>query len=216
MALIQPTVNQDGSLLLEAPNMIPLTVSPIAENRQRLSLKVWADESAGFDQGDEAAAWLTAFLGVSCRLMCNDREFTRLTKLTKPNGESARVAFADGYPLLVISQESLTDLNDRLENQVLMSRFRPSIVLSGLGPYGEDRCSQLSSPEIVLHAAKPCPRCVLITIDQESGATSAPEPLRTLSNYRHNGEKVLFGYYFLPDSPGDLRVGNTLRANLRA
>ncbi len=210
MALIRPRIAADGSLSLSAPGMTPLTISPSEENKRQISFNVWADASTGFDQGDRAAAWLSDFLGQTCRLVRNDKEFTRPTKLTKPNGEPGRVAFADGYPLLIVSEESLEDLNQRLDTPMPMDRFRPSVVLKGLGPYGEDRCKQLSSAEINLYPAKPCPRCVLVTVDQTNGQMRGPEPLKTISQYRRLAEKAIFGYYFIPSNPGMLRVGSTL------
>lgn len=210
MSLIQPSVAADGSLSLSAPAMTPLTISSNEENKTQISFNVWADASAGFDQGDRAAAWLSKFLGLSCRLVRNDREFTRSTKLTKPDGKPGKVAFADCYPILIVSEESLEDLNQRLDEPLPMDRFRPSVVLKGLGPYGEDQCKQLSSAEIDLFPAKPCGRCVLVTIDQSYGQTRGPEPLKTLNQYRRLAEKAIFGHYFIPGSSGMLRVGSEL------
>ena len=46
-----------------------------------------------------------------------------------PRGGRDRVGFADGFPLLIISQASLDMLNERLPRPVGIERFRPNIVV---------------------------------------------------------------------------------------
>jgi len=212
MALIRPSVGADGTLTLQAPDRPPLVVPTNASAEQTVHIKVWQDACSGLDQGGAAAEWLSDFLEAPLRLLRNDPKSVRQTKETLPDGTRARIAFSDCCPLLVISEESLADLNKRLSEPLPMNRFRPSLVISGLGRFGEDRSKTLRAAEMTLHAAKPCARCLLTTIDQEQGLLKGPEPLRTLSKYRRQGEKVLFGHYFLPDRTGCLRVGELLHA----
>jgi uncharacterized protein YcbX len=162
----------------------------------------------GVDQGDDAAGWFSDALGLSCRLV----RFTG-TRSTMLGGGT--LAFADGYPVSVLSAESLDDLNRRMDVRLPMNRFRPNIVLRGLGPYGEDAVTRLhgaAESELV----KPCGRCVIVNTDQET-ARRAPAPLRTLAGYRtarfNGAREIMFGRLGVPRSPGVLRVGDRLTAS---
>lgn len=209
MSMIVPAVDSAGTLSLSAPGRAPLVVRTCRDKESHASLDVWGDKSAGFDQGKEAAAWLSDYLESPCRLFAYDPDFVRETKRSKPDGSKSRVAFADMCPLLIISDESLAELNKRMAEPLPMNRFRPSIVISGLGDFAEDRYKQLTLGPIQLHAAKPCARCVLTTIDQESGIPRGPEPLRTLNTFRRVEDHVMFGHYYLPDKAGLLTVGDS-------
>ncbi|HEY9015982.1 MAG TPA: MOSC domain-containing protein, partial [Gemmatimonadales bacterium] len=120
----------------------------------------------------------------------------------------ATVSFADAFPFLVISKESLADLNGRLAQPLPMNRFRPNLVIAGAGyPYAEDRWKQMRIGEITFSLVKPCSRCVITTTDQ-STAERGKEPLRTLSRYRKVDGKAMFGQNAVHDRPGQLRVGD--------
>lgn len=219
MALIEPKVGDDGTLTLHAPHMIPLPVETVSNAKHRRNIEVWGNACAGFDQGDEAAQWLSDYLQISCRLLRNDKSVVRLSKAPNNADFMPRVAFADSMPYLVISEESLEDLNARLAKPVAMNRFRPSIVIRGLGAYAEDSVDQLQVGGVTLTRTKPCARCVIVTIEQSTAELDGPEPLRTLSEYRRSGEKVNFGYYFAgksngPQEPNEsfwLNVGDEVR-----
>ncbi|MFS2116848.1 MOSC domain-containing protein, partial [Herbaspirillum frisingense] len=109
----------------------------------------------------------------------------------------ATTQFSDGYPLLVIGQASLDDLNARLAAKgapsLPMDRFRPNLVISGLEPYEEDFIDTLRFGEgeqaVQLKLVKPCARCPIPGIDQHTGLRDAQwpdEPLDTLAAYRAN------------------------------
>lgn len=216
MTLIQPQVDDEGTLTLTAPHMLPLRVPTLSGPKHARNIEVWGNDCAGFDQGDESARWLSDYLQISCRLLRNDKGVVRRSKV--PNNEQLRprVAFADSMPYLVISEESLEDLNSRLSEPVSMSRFRPTIVIKGLGPFAEDGAEKLVVGGISLTRTKPCARCVIVTIEQSTGELKGPEPLRTLSEYRRSAEKVNFGCYFTGDdsiATGEtcLTVGDEVR-----
>jgi hypothetical protein len=117
------------------------------------------------------------------------------------------VSFADGFPFLLATEASLAELNGRLDSPVPMDRFRPNLVVRGGTPYAEDGWHHLRIGSIAFEACKPCSRCVMITIDQATAAPS-PEPLRTLSTYRKQGKKVLFGQNLLAHGRGTVRLGD--------
>ncbi len=93
-----------------------------------------------------------------------------------------------------------------------MSRFRPSLVIRGLGAYVEESVTSIETSEVSLLSIKPCVRCAVVSVDQESGIISGAEPLRTLSRLRKMENKVVFGQYFTARHPGRLQVGSALLA----
>jgi uncharacterized protein YcbX len=200
MALLRPSY--DGELLsVEAPDRAAL-IHKAVDNGPVREVHVHRKPCQGIDQGDEAAAWFSALLGLECRLM----RFTGHRQTGRGGGE---VAFADGYPVLLISEESLADLNRRLDEKLPMNRFRPNLVVAGLGPYGEDAVRLLRVGETVIELVKPCARCVLTTVDQQT-AVKGHEPLKTLATYRNIGGGILFGQNGIPRTPGTLRVGDPI------
>jgi len=119
------------------------------------------------------------------------------------------VSFADAFPLLLIAQSSLDELNSRLATPVPMRRFRPNLVVEGCEPFAEDTWKEIRIGNVPLHVVKPCARCVVTTVDTRTGE-KGEEPLRTLATFRSVGNKVMFGQNLLHAANGTLRVGDTL------
>lgn len=189
MALIVPTLKHT-ELVLRAPGMLALHLALDAvEAPTRVT--VWKDEVAAYDMGDLAAQWFSDFLGQTCRLARFDPEHKRLSNKKWTGDIDAENAFSDGYPVLVTSDASLADLNERLAKRgaasVEMNRFRPNIVLSGLDAFGEDHLDEIrfDTPEgeVVLKLVKPCSRCTIPSVDPATGV-QGHEPGDTLATYR--------------------------------
>ena len=121
-----------------------------------------------------------------------------------------QVSFADGFPFLIISQASLDDLNSRLDSPVEMNRFRPNIVVSGSKPFEEDTWKEIQIGECRFQIVKPCARCEITTINQQT-AERGKEPLRTLATYRRDGNKVLFGQNMVALNTGKISVGDAVK-----
>ncbi|TDD89948.1 MOSC domain-containing protein [Actinomadura rubrisoli] len=198
MARIRPSY--DGEVLTaRAPGVPPLVHRPTGDG-EVLDVTVHRDDCQGVDQGDTAAAWFSALLGTDCRLV----RFTGRRETSRGDGE---VMFADAYPLLVISAESLADLNGRLDEPLPMNRFRPTLVVEGLGAYGEDSVRLMRIGETVIELVRSCGRCVVTTTDQETGERGR-EPLRTLASYRTIDHGIRFGQNGVPRTPGKLTLGD--------
>jgi len=108
----------------------------------------------------------------------------------------------------------LDDLNSRLQTPVPMNRFRPNIVVEGGKAFDEDCWQHFTIGDAAFAGVKPCARCVLTTVNQETGEQGV-EPLATLSKYRKTGNKVLFGQNVLPLTLGQLiRIGDSVKVTL--
>jgi len=204
MALIQARVGADGRLQLQAPGMRGIEVA-LTHARARMAVRVWDDRLLA-DPVDEAAdRWLGEVLGLSCRLVYLPEDVRR--PVDPDYAQPAdQVGFADGFPFLLISQASLDDLNARLERPVSMLRFRPNLVVTGCEAFAEDGWRRIRIGDLSFRVAKPCSRCVIPTIDIETGEKGR-EPLQTLQGYRRRGHRVYFGQNLIHDGPGTLRVG---------
>ena len=217
MALIQPELTDDG-LTLSAPGMAPCYVV-----RRRagdgLAVTIWRDTVAAVDQGEDIAGWLSAYLGRPARLarMADDAVRRVDSGYARPEDQTG---FADGYPALLIAEESLAELNRRLtargEAPLPMNRFRPNIVVRGAGvPHDEDNWQDVRIGAMTFHGVKLCARCAITTTDQETAETGK-EPLRTFATYRKYDRGVMFGQNLTFDAPGTIAVGDTVTVVHRA
>ena len=214
MALIETAITSD-SLRLSAPGQSDALELSLAERDQpRCRVCVWRDDCAALDEGSAASDWLSTFLAKAVRLVRFDPAHQRLSERHWTHGVDAENHFSDGYPLLVIGEESLEDLNSRLDLAMPMDRFRPNIVLRGLGPQGEDDAHGLRGDGFEIRLVKPCVRCSVTTIEQTTAAMGK-EPLRTLATYRRDATLggVTFGMNGIVTAHADtpLTVGMRLR-----
>jgi uncharacterized protein len=193
LALLKPQVTP-GALLLAAPQLRQISIA-LSRQGPRRAVSVWQDRCEAFDEGDEAAAWLSAFLGLACRLVRFDPAQRRLSERAWTGEFEAENRFSDGFPILALNAASLTDLNSRLAARLPMNRFRPNIVLEGLSPYDEDRIDELCGAGVRLKLVKACTRCRITATNQDSGEVEGDEPLRTLRAYRYDARLhgVCFG-----------------------
>lgn len=202
MCLIKAEVFDSG-LVVTVPNSDTMQV-PITTRTNR-QVEVWGDVCQSYDCGDEAANYLSEFLQTKCRLVYfPDNEKRQIDLNYAKKGELT--GFSDGFPLLMISQASLDDLNSRLDVPVSMTRFRPNIVLSGVDAFAEDSWGNIQVGGINLRVVKPCSRCSIPSVDPLTGLRSA-EPVKTLRQYRMRDSKVFFGQNVIADSIGTLEVG---------
>lgn len=191
MALIVPRIKAD-TLELRAPGMLRLEVPldlPGPAHERRLRVKVWNDTVEAYDCDETTAAWFSSFLGTPCRLVRFHAQARRIANTAWTGGVEVPTLFCDGYPMLVISQASLDDLNGRLQAQgraaLPMNRFRPNIVIGGVEAFEEDYAESIAVGGAVLKPVKPCPRCPIPSIDQATGEFG-PDPLDILQTYRAN------------------------------
>lgn len=209
MALITPE-RGETTLTVCAPGIPPLTLE-VQITGPTQPVVVWRDHCLAVDQGDNVAHWLSAFLGQPCRLVRLAEEFVRPVDPDYATRPTDQVGFADGFPVLLIAQESLDALNERLPEPMLMNRFRPNVVISGGAPFGEDRVERLQIGALQFAATKACARCPITTVDQAT-AERGKEPLRTLAQFRRVARGVLFGQNLIHHSPGTIQVGDSVTA----
>ncbi|GAB3743948.1 MOSC domain-containing protein [Lysobacter olei] len=208
LTLVRATPDATG-LVLEAPDMPSLRVA-MAPIGGTLPVTVWKSAVDAHLSGAAADAWLSTYLQRPVRLVYMDDDVHRPVQSTRarPGDE---VSFADGHPLMLITQAALDALNERLAKPVSMLQFRPNLVVDGAPPHAEDDWTRVRIGNVVFDVAKACTRCVFITIDPARGERDPDgEPLRTLTRYRRTPDGVTFGQHLIPRSAGVVRVGDTV------
>jgi len=205
LALITPTLNGD-QVTLSAPELNKVGFN-IRKTGVTTSVAVWKSQNVqAIDQGDLVAEWLSAWIGDPVRLVHIADGYKRLVNPEYAIHADDHTSFADGYPILLISEESLQDLNTRLVTPVSMNRFRPNLVVKGCEPYAEDTWNKIKIGDVELRIVKPCDRCVVTTIDKET-LVQTKEPLKTLANYRRHTLGAIFGQNVIPLNEGRLQLG---------
>jgi uncharacterized protein YcbX len=197
-----------------------------------VAVGIWRTRVLGRPAGPEADAFVSKVVGQDARLVYLD-DPTRRPVDPQYAEERDRVSFADGFPVLVTNTASLAALNDWLvedqEEPIVMNRFRPNLVVEGADAWAEDawlgrrlrigktagetagatarQTAATTAGQTVFRAVKPCDRCVLTTVDPETGEKGR-QPLRILGKYRRFPEGLLFGVNLIPDNTGIIRVGD--------
>ena len=227
MALIEVSINvPDNELRVwhrhSPADVLTLPLVPPPTPEAPVSVTIWDSEDVPAQGVDPAAdAWFSRVFEKPCRLVYMPDTTRRAitSRHTRPNDVADPiVSFADGFPLLLITQSSLDELNRRLADSVdeplTMARFRPNMIVEGLcWPHDEDTWAAADLGGAMFYGVKPCVRCVLTTLDPATGERGK-EPLRTLATYRRTEAKILFGENFMPDldSVGQtIRVGESVR-----
>jgi uncharacterized protein YcbX len=199
----------DGTLSLGAEGMPELRLPVGGIDGRHMQVQVWGSAVVAIDQGPEAADWLSEYLSWEragrYRLVRMPDDGVR-----PANRGRAELAFADGYPFMVLSSASLADLNARMPAPLPVDRFRPSIVIESSEPYVEDRIAQLRVGDLELSGTTRCVRCPIPTFDQRTGARGK-EPLRTLATYRRTSRGVVFGRNFNHAGTGTIAVGDPVQ-----
>lgn len=208
MALIDVDLLENGLQLTHRASPDDAFFVPFAPtHKEDIRVRVWDDTVDAVTVDPAADAWLSKYLDKEVRLVYMPESAARPVDPTYAQaGEN--VSFADAYPLLVISQESLDDLNTRLAEPVTMRRFRPNLVVTGTLPYAEDEWTTLRIGTADFIGTEPCSRCIMTTIDPVT-AEPGREPLKTLMGYRKQGDEIMFGMNLLARE-GNIREGDTV------
>lgn len=206
MAHLLARWNENGGLRLSAPGLPDLDVPLPTADAELRGVQIWTDMVRVPDAGDAAADWLSPFIGKRCRLVYMPPERARIVR--DALGPDEKVAFPDGFPLLLIGQASLDDLQARVGRPLDMRRFRPNLVVEGAAAFAEDGWRRIRIGDQVFRVAGGCSRCILTTIDPDLGERSADrEPLTTLKTYRERDGQVYFGQNLVHEGRGRIEVG---------
>ena len=194
------------SLLVQAPNMRQLTITPDEFAEEKKNVQVWSDKFQALHCGLKYDSWFSDYLNEPCQLLFFSADTKRLVK-----NRETQVSFADGYPLLLINQKSLDQLNSRLHKPVSALNFRPNIIVAADFPFVEDSWARIKIGEVEFEVSKPCSRCLFINVDPKTGIADKKEPLATLATFRYTKGDINFGQNLIPLNSGFIRTGDELK-----
>ncbi|XP_074078815.1 mitochondrial amidoxime reducing component 2 [Macrotis lagotis] len=210
----------NDQMTLSAPDMNELVVpKKLPSTNPIRNCRIFGVDIQGRDCGDEVAQWITSFLKTETfRLVQFETHMMgrKSKEIFEPFIQNYQVAYPDCSPIMMLSEASLIDLNTRLEKKIKMEQFRPNIVVTGCSAFEEDTWDEILIGSVEMNKILACPRCIMTTVDPDTGIITRKEPLETLKSYRlcDPAEKhiykssPLFGMYFSVEKIGSLKVGD--------
>lgn len=209
MALIKTAINEEGHLTLSTEGKSNHQVAAVNNDSEKMDVVIWRDKLQVQKASDETDQWISDVLEIDCHLVYISNDVERQCNLEYAK-QGDRTGFADGYPMLMVSEESLEDLNGRLDKAVEMRRFRPNIVIKGCDAFAEDKMEAFRIADVPMKGVKLCDRCPMPTVDPDKGERDGQEPIITLAKYRKWEGKVFFGMNVIHRELGVIKVGDEL------
>ena len=206
MLKIKALIEADG-LILCYPGLLDLHFTFNELEMKDVDATVWGDTFSAYSTTKEANQWFSSILGTEAQLLFSGEQSNRIREKIQTN-----VSFADGYPLLVISEASLAELNKRSSSHHTMAQFRTNLVVSGSEAFIEDSWKRIRIGEVEFDIVKPCQRCILTTVNPHTAQYHPnKEPLRTLSTFRADESgNVYFGQNLIAKNEGTINVGDKI------
>ena len=201
---------KEQQLIVKAQNGDPIMIDQEAFKASEQAFSIWQDRVMGRVADKTTNQFFSDYLNKKVRLIQYDKQQPRATDVIYSKADDI-VSFADGFPLLLLNQASLDDLNQKLETPVTIQNFRGNLIIEGAKAYAEDHWKKIRIGNIEFDMVKPCSRCVMTTNDPQKGILSASkEPLKTLAKYRNFPKGIMFGVNLIPRSFGEIKKGGKL------
>ncbi|XP_063309851.1 mitochondrial amidoxime-reducing component 1-like [Pelobates fuscus] len=223
MVLISVSVRGD-SLCLKGEGMDELLVPmSLPKSNKVRDCRVFGKDIQGRDCGEEASRWFTSYFQSSQPYhLVHFEEKTMRPRKSKDSEVLFRdvdvIAYSDASPIMLLSETSMEDLNSRLAEPISLRNFRPCIVVSDCNAFAEDAWHDIRVGTARLKRIMACGRCILTTVNPDTGIITRKEPLDTLRTYRKSDAALshvyktspLFGQYYGVDQTGTLHVGDPI------
>jgi uncharacterized protein len=213
LAVFETTLFTDYLRIMDsrsAKGVIVKLEPQFSESEEILKVSVWDDEVEAWHISKLVDDFFTEALGKPTRLVYMPEESHRKTDAQYSLKGDEITSFSDGYPILIIGQSSMDDLNNRMAEPLSILRFRPNFVFTGGKEFEEDEWHEFNVGSVRFFGVKPCARCVMTTVNPLTGEKKGKEPLLTLNKYRKAGNKILFGQNVLISQLGQVLVGDNI------
>ncbi|HEY9712571.1 MAG TPA: MOSC N-terminal beta barrel domain-containing protein [Chroococcales cyanobacterium] len=229
LCLVKPSLSETGEnieIRLNADGMKELQITESKnggnsgydsdyDEAEELEVTLFGHHLQAQEVSPSASKWFSSFLNRKARLVRMAPDYTRQVDQNYALRETDQTGFADEFPLLLISQESLNELNNRLDEALPMNRFRPNIVVQGCEAFEEDDWKTIRIADVTFDVVKPCARCTITTTNQATGERGV-EPLRTLAQFRKQEGGVMFGQNLVQQGEGRINVTDAVEIIARA
>lgn len=193
-------------LFVSAPNQPSFYIQPEQFSDNTLSVDIWSDTVQAQHCDSEYDRWFSTFLKQPCQLVYLSDSSLRCVK-----NKQTQVSFADGYPLLLINQASVDQLNSHLQTPISALHFRPNLLIKGDLPFIEDSWARIKIGEVEFEVSKPCARCIFTNVNPKTGIADLEQPLKTLAQFRYNQGDIDFGQNLIPLNQGIIRSGDQIQ-----
>lgn len=225
LGMIRVAFDEDMlTLTLTVDGYPPLTVDAFsAEEQGKPSFKIRVQmlNYNAVEVSQEASEWFRNYLkhdDVRLVRVLLDQEAVARGK----NG-TAPVACQDESPFHVLSKESLEKLLSKLPpgSDVQRRNFRPTLFIEGCEAHAEDYWKRFRISDAEMAFFNRTTRCILTTVNQDTGIRTDKEPLVTLRKYRIDRSeegrqkyqlKPLFGIGSMHMRDGRIAVGDEVYA----
>ncbi|MDN2664023.1 MOSC domain-containing protein [Psychromonas sp. 14N.309.X.WAT.B.A12] len=193
-------------LLVSAPKQPSIYIQPEHFTEQMQKVEVWADNMQAQHCHPDYDQWFSTYLKQDCQLVYFSENTTRCVK-----NRTNQVSFADGYPLLLINQASVDELNTHLNKPVTALHFRPNLIVKGESAFIEDTWLRIKIGEVEFEVSKPCSRCNFTNVDPLTGVPDLEQPLKTLAGFRFHDGDIDFGQNLIPLNEGVICAGDSVQ-----
>lgn len=196
----------ETGVVIKSPSGKSLRIN-YSDFKIKINVNIWRHDMVASTSNDEVNRWLSIELGLDVKLVRLNEESARtVSKFSQP------LAFADGYPLLIIGEQSLSLLNEKASEDSSMSQFRSNLVFSGDTPFIEDTWRRIKIGDVEFEFVKPCERCIMTTVDMKTLAfRKSKEPLSTLATFRADERgRLMFGENLIAKNEGMISIGDTI------
>jgi uncharacterized protein YcbX len=213
MATLVPEIKSDG-LRISNGKKDGITVPFEFDFEKNERVRIWKSICRAEIYNDSINQFFSDALETKCRLVFMPDETKRKVNYLYKIAADDHVSFADGYPFMLLGKNSLANLNEKLDEPLPMNRFRPNFVIADSEAFAEDGWKRIRIGDAIFNVVKPSERCVIPTIDQQTGIKTGVEPTKTLASFRTTRgmkKKVIFGQNLIAEKGGEiLRVGDKL------
>lgn len=198
-----PTLITNGIVITAPDNQsITVTFNDFTDNKQ--PTEVWGNNFTAHIAPDSVNDWLSHYFQRPVQLRWLGTELTRRIK----RFPDIPLSFADGYPFLLVNEASFELLQERCPVPLELIQFRPNLVVDNVPAFAEDSWKTIKIGDVIFDVVKPCTRCILTTVNPETGKKSpVEEPLASLQQFRskENGD-IDFGMNLIARNHGVIRA----------
>lgn len=203
----------DKSLAVHVDGERAISMAFDGHDGAQKEVDVWGVPGTGVPMHGSVNRWFSEYLGIGCEVVFMNEASSRPVTADKGGRQGDVVSYADGHPVMLLSEATVAELNEKLDSPVPVTQFRPNLVVAGVEAAAEDSWKRIKVGECELEITTQCKRCVFATINPDTREIHEDqEPLRTLTSYRRHPEGgVAMGVLAIPRTYGALAVGDTIK-----
>lgn len=173
---------------------------------QSMPVEIWEEHLNGQIIEGEINGWFSEIFNSPIQLVYMDETEIRQVDVRYAK-QGVRTSFSDGFPFLLMSQSSVDFLQQQYGKTVDVRQFRPNIVIDDCAAFEEDHWKRIAINGIQFDLVKPCSRCVIPSIDVQTGEMQK-DFMQVLLAHRKIGSEIVVGQNMTHTGEGEVSVGD--------